>query len=191
MEDLKKIKLSGVKIQVDEIFCQDDSDNEFTFIDLEIKLPTMIASKWSNHKTNQGNVVVLPPDYIDFSLHFTLKDQKLEDIKEKFNNWLDNTTVLNLDDFPDQTTLRHCFMDADTIKKKKLSTDLIDFLDELGVDQKRYYNMSKDIAQNRELMFDDLHQVGGVAIFVGKLTEGVLEEFNIAHRIGIHCILIP
>lgn len=123
----------------------------------------------------------------NYTIHFTIKDQSLEEIKEKLKKYLDELP------FQERAlAFHHCFMPRKLVEEKGFSTDLVDVLDELCVpDQVRWYNTTDSITESRRLMLNNIAQIPrGQALFVGEIKEGVKEEYDLAKRLNIDCVLI-
>jgi len=126
--------------------------------------------------------------YKNYTIHFTIKDQSLEKIKEKLKKYLDKLP------FQEKAlAFHHCFMPRTLVEEKGFSTDLVDVLDELCIpDQIRWYNTTDSIAESRRLMLNNIAQIPRAqALFIGEIKEGVKEEYDLAKQLGIDCVLIP
>jgi len=131
----------------------------------------------------------------DFSVHFTIKDQSLDDINKKLDDWLvNNKSIMDLserDINEPRIVLHHCFLPREIVVEKGFDTKLIDSLDELSEDQVRWFNCGEGgLGMSRLLMLQNLKRLSGVALFIGELKEGVKEEYELAVQIGVECILI-
>lgn len=132
----------------------------------------------------------------DFSLHFTLKGQNMHAINKKLDAWLEsNKKILDLSEKAEnepETVLHHCFLSRERVLQKKFSLEVVDSLDELaGAQQVMWYDATEDLNMSRVLMLQNLKRLNGVALFVGAITDGVKEEYDLAMQEGIECILIP
>ncbi len=121
----------------------------------------------------------------DFSLHFTIKDQDLEEIKKAFTY----ATVHSFDSV--DTVLHHCFLPLEEVIANKYSTGVVDFLSICAEYQVCWKNTTNDLASSRFLMLQTVGRAGGTAFFVGALKHGVLEEYEIAKHVGMEVVHIP
>jgi len=124
----------------------------------------------------------------DYTIHFTIKEQSLDVIKEKLNNFLKE----NKDNlvFDENTVLHHCFLPREVVKEKGFSTDLVDFLDTICPNQVRWFGVAPTLEKSRLLMLNNLNGMDGSAIFVGEIKEGVKEELDLAMDCGVDIIQI-
>lgn len=122
--------------------------------------------------------------YFDFSIHFTLKEQSLDSIKEKLRKWYcENVGTIDLTSKDRQTVMHHCFLPREIVIENAYSTSLVDMLDTITKTQVRWYNAGiEGLTESRWRMFENLKRVGGVAIFIGDIKEGVKEELEIANE---------
>lgn len=129
----------------------------------------------------------------DVSIHFTIKDQPLDVIEDKINKWFrDGKHVV---DFSERTEprsiLHHCFLPREIVIEKGFSEDLVDMLDMISEFQVRWFNThAYGLVWSRQLMLENLAKLGGTAIFVGEIKEGVKEEYDIAEKLGLDIIHI-
>lgn len=132
--------------------------------------------------------------YKDFTLHFTIKDQSLEDLKKKFYEFdartLEADEVLVTESDEEELVLHHCFLPPAIVSEKGLPTEVLDFLDTVCNEQVRWYQATDSLDFSRVMMLRNLKRLGGVAIFLGEIKEGVVQEYELAKHIGIPCILI-
>lgn len=123
----------------------------------------------------------------DFSVHFTLKAQSLDEIKSKLGKWL---AASNKRITP-HTVLHHCFLPREVVIAKGFDTSVVDYLDELAPNQVCWYNASpKGLGVSRFLMLQNLQRVGGTALFVGKVQDGASEEYDHLSMMQIKNVLI-
>ena len=136
----------------------------------------------------------------DLSIHFTLKGQTIEQIDEKFSNWLDSDNYQGQFDFSEndeeepRNVLHHCFLPKEKVIARKIGTEVWDFLDTISehiVCWNGVWNDGESICWDRRLMLENIQKVDGISIFIGDIIEGVKEEYDIAQDLGIDCILIP
>jgi len=126
----------------------------------------------------------------DFSIHFTLKGQQLKEIEEKFFKWASQNELLH----ESKTNLKvhSCTMPRKIVEQKGWDLSIVEFMESLtdGNDINWYY-ASNTIEMSRQFMLENLKKFYSVAIFIGELKDGVLEEYNIAKSLYLHTILIP
>ena len=136
----------------------------------------------------------------DLSIHFTLKGQTVEQIDQKFSNWLDSDNYRGQFDFSEndedepRNVLHHCFLPKEKVIARKIGTEVWDFLDTISehiVCWNGVWNDGESICWDRRLMLENIQKVDGISIFIGDIIEGVKEEYDIAQDLGIDCILIP
>lgn len=120
----------------------------------------------------------------DFSIHFTIKDQPLKRINELYEKM-----VATFDRAPNVLNplviMHHCFLPEWIVAEKQLPTDLIEFLDSITRHQVRWFQTSKHLHEARALMMMNLQRLGGTAIFLGEIRDGVESEYSIAKSLGI------
>lgn len=123
----------------------------------------------------------------NYTIHFTIKDQSLEEIKRKLQNYLNELPFQDM-----ALAYHHCFMPRKLVEEKGFSTDLVDMLDELLIpNQVKWYSTGKDIEESRLFMLSNLKLIPkSQAIFVGKIEGGVKIEYDLAKQLGIDCVLI-
>lgn len=131
----------------------------------------------------------------DFTLHFTIKGQKVPDISSKLEDWLvENKEIIDLSERAEgdpNVVLHHCFLPEKIVIEKGFSTDVIDLLNELAEDQVCWYGVDGDLGMSRLLMLQNIKRLNGISIFVGEIKEGVKDEYDLAKEMGIECVLIP
>ena len=135
--------------------------------------------------------------YNDISLHFTLKGQTLEQIKEKLKNHIDKNPDSPLSDFVKgenwhEKVLHHCFLPDLIIEEKGFSMDISVFIKSLSEDTVCWYGASQTTLDNdRYYMLRNLKRVKGLAVFIGDTNEGVKTELKYAHHLGCDTLIIP
>jgi len=135
----------------------------------------------------------------DLSIHFSLKVITPEEVEQKIRDWENSPFYEGQfdDDETDteiRTVLHHCFLPDRIIKEKNLSRDVLDMLDMLSDDNVCWYGVSGEnlgIVWDRVYMLENIKKVNGTSIFVGEIIDGVKDEYDIAIRLGIDCVLIP
>lgn len=132
----------------------------------------------------------------DVSIHFTIKGQTIQEVDKKFNNWIMCNSKNLPFDFSEstepRTVLHHCFLPKKEVEEKGLSTEIYDIvLDPTAEQQVCWYNASEfGLVWSRRLMLENIAKLKGIALFIGEIKEGVLEEYNIAKELGINIIHI-
>lgn len=133
----------------------------------------------------------------DVSIHFTTKGQTVEEINTKFNEYIRNNQEPLAFDFSERTEprsiLHHCFLPEKLVKEKGDSTDIYDdILHPTSEDKVCWFGTSDyGLEWDRIYMLENLKKVNGLAIFIGDLKEGVLEDFKTVQDLGIEFLLIP
>lgn len=129
----------------------------------------------------------------DFSIHFTIKGQELQSIEKAFDKYQSDTNCHLLDLSEDNSIRLHtCFLPRKTVEEKGFDTALVDFLDTLtDANNINWYNACDTLGMSRLQMLKTIERLGGVAVFIGEIKEGVLDEYNLAKEIGVHIIEIP
>lgn len=129
----------------------------------------------------------------DFSIHFTLKGQKLEDIEAAFDKWQEETNCSLIDLSEDNSIqIHHCFLTRQEIEDKGFDTGVADFLDSLTDDNNiNWSKASETLGYSRLLMFRTLNRLNGVCIFIGDIKDGVKEEFDLATCMELEIVKIP
>lgn len=123
----------------------------------------------------------------DFSVHFTTKGQSIDAIRNDLLNWFEKQMVY---DFSVHTA-HHCFLPLKTVKEKGWSTDIYDKVLSAITDELVCWNGTTDnLEQSRFLMLQNLKRVGGVAVFVGEIKDGVKEELELAEELGVEIIIL-
>ena len=128
--------------------------------------------------------------FLDFSLHFTLKEQEFQTLLNNFRKWcVENSNSIDIDQY--DTVLHHCFMRKSDVIAKGWDTIVCDKL-ELICDQNICWNGTSQmtIKEDRVLMLQNLKRIGGLAIFVGDIKDGVKEEYDLVVEMGIPNISI-
>jgi hypothetical protein len=129
--------------------------------------------------------------YKDFSLHFSTKNQDLEVLKKRYYDFdaetLENDSALvsELLGDEDDLVLHHCFM-----PEKAKETGVQDFLDTVCEEIVCWFGSSVSVEHSRYTMLRNLKRVGGVAIFLGEIKDGVKHEHELAKSLDIPCILL-
>lgn len=138
----------------------------------------------------------------DFSIHFTLKGQTIDEVNELFDWWLkkqaedkDSKTgevLFGSVDFKEigRTNIHHCFMNPTILNQKRIPLTVYDFIGEISRHTVCWNDPSKPLTENRRAMLVNLKRLDGVAIFIGKIEDGVLEELQIAQSLNIQIIEI-
>jgi hypothetical protein len=145
----------------------------------------------------------------DISLHFTIKNQTVESVDKKFNEWLESDKYQGQFDFSERSykmdgvqmeydeprsVLHHCFLPKKTLIEKNIPLTVWDFLETVSEHIVCWYGTTLDgdaLVWDRRLMLENIKKTNGVAIFIGNMIEGVKEEYDIAVELGIDCIVIP
>lgn len=133
----------------------------------------------------------------DVSIHFTTKGQTVEEINKK----LDNYIIENQEDLPfdfsestsPRSVLHHCFLPKKIVEEKKFSTEIYDIiLDSVSEQKVCWYGVSDyGLPWDRRLMLENLAKINGIAVFIGEIKDGVLEEYEMIKELGVEYILIP
>lgn len=128
----------------------------------------------------------------DFSIHFTIKEQSIEQIEAALKQWNKQTGFLVSMYDAGNPVLHHCFLPREIIKQKGFSESVVDFLDSIEVSTVRWFSTTPNIKTSRELMIQNLDRVKGVALFIGEIKEGVKDEWDLVSVFdGIEKIHIP
>lgn len=136
----------------------------------------------------------------DLSIHFTLKNQTISQIDEKFSNWLDSDKYHGQFDFSEndenepRNVLHHCFLPKQKVIVRKIGTEVWDFLDTISehvICWNGVWNDGDSLHWDRRLMLENILKVNGISIFIGDIIDCVKEEYDIAQELGIDCIIIP
>lgn len=132
----------------------------------------------------------------DVSIHFTIKDQTVEELNNKLVKYIDeNNEYLNFD-FSERTeprsVLHHCFLPEKMVIEKGFSTDIYeDILHPTSEYKICWFGVSGcGLELDRKLMLENLAKLNGLSIFVGEIKDGVLEEFKLVKELGIEYIHI-
>jgi hypothetical protein len=122
---------------------------------------------------------------MEISLHFTTIEQSITAIEDKlFSNRFYQKMV-------ESDVLNHCFMPWEEVKKRGFSLEVIQFLGSVCDHERCWFNNLSDINIKRKEMLDFIKDRHGVAIFVGKITEGVKIEYDYAIEKGLTVMVIP
>jgi len=137
----------------------------------------------------------------DYSVHFTLKGQTLEQIKEAFDILLMTEKLEKESD----DVLHHCFLPRIVVEQRGWTTEVLDFLK--GVNNRSrvcWYRATEGetiedgvidekkeaILRDRFTMLKNLAKLNGTAFFIGAQIDGVKEEYEIAKALGLRIIQI-
>jgi len=128
--------------------------------------------------------------YKDFSIHFTIKGQELSRIEQKFQDWSKGHDLL--DENNTGVRVHNCFLSRKDVEERGFDTGVVDFIESLtDANDINWFYSSPTLAMSRVQMLTTIKRLGGIAIFVGEIKEGVLEEMNLARELGVNIILIP
>lgn len=132
---------------------------------------------------------------LDFSIHFTIKGQSVEEIFNKIKTFQkENPDALDLNYRPGDgvvPVLHHCFMRKADVQSRGFDTTLCDKLAELSQYSICWNGVSQNnLEEDRALMLRNLKKVGGTAVFVGNIIEGVQDEYNLALFTGCKILRI-
>lgn len=133
----------------------------------------------------------------DVSIHFTTKGQTVEEINTKFNDYIRNNQETLPFDFSERTeprsVLHHCFLPEKVVKEKGFDTAIYDDILHPTSENKVCWFGTSDygLEWDRRLMLENLAKLNGVAVFIGEIKEGVLDELNLVTELGIETLLIP
>ena len=132
----------------------------------------------------------------DISIHFTTKGQTVKEISEKFDNYFtENQETLKFD-FSEPTSprtiLHHCFLPEKVVKEKGVSNGIYDDILHPTSEHKICWFGTSDygLEHDRLYMLENLAKLNGLAVFIGKIKDGVLDEFKIVQDLKIDYILI-
>jgi hypothetical protein len=115
---------------------------------------------------------------INASVHFTIKNQTIEDVKKAW----EKANVAQI------KTVHHCFLSIEKLEEKNIPTDVTEWVESLGDTVDCWYDdsiLSGD-DKARFAMLDNLKENDGIAIFVGAIVEGVKVEYDYAEKIGLN-----
>jgi len=132
----------------------------------------------------------------DVSIHFTIKEQSVSLINDKFLKFIDDNQATLSFDFSERTTprtmLHHCFLPEKMVIEKGFSNEVYEeILDRITEHKICWYGTSDyGLAWDRQYMLENLAKLNGLAIFIGEIKEGVLEELELAKELGIDILLI-
>lgn len=134
----------------------------------------------------------------DVSIHFTTKAQSIEHLNKLLTTFCEGENYNNPKfDFSEATqprsVLHHCFLPEETVKEKGFSNEVYEtILNPTSEHQICWYGVSGrlGLVWDRMYMLENIKKLNGIALFIGELKEGVLEEFEIAKELGIECIVL-
>jgi hypothetical protein len=132
----------------------------------------------------------------DISIHFTIKGQTVSEINEKFDKYIKENQETLPFDFSEPTTprtiLHHCFLPEKMVKEKGFSTEIYDdILHSISEHKVCWYGTSDyGLVWDRRYMLENLSKLNGLAVFIGEIKEGVLEELELAKELGLDVLLI-
>lgn len=129
-------------------------------------------------------------DVMNFSVHFTIKEQSIKDIENKFFNWANQNNLLH--ELKNELKVHSCTMPRRIVEERKWDLGIVEFIECLtdGNDINWFYS-SNTIQISRLFMLENLKILNGIAVFIGEIKEGVKDEFDICNSLGIETILIP
>lgn len=119
----------------------------------------------------------------DISIHFTLKDQSIEDLKALFYE-SPMAEQLSREQSP-ALAVHHCFLTREEVKSKGFATDIHDFLDEISDVEVNWSKTGADLNTSRMNMLINLGKLDGLAIFIGEIRDGVETEYAMAQQAGV------
>lgn len=132
----------------------------------------------------------------DVSIHFTTKEQSIDVINKKFDDYIINNQDSLPFDFSESTeprsVLHHCFLPEKIVEEKGFSTEIYDdILHQTSEHKVCWFGVSDyGLHWDRRLMLENLKKLNGVALFIGEIKEGVKEEYDMALELGIDIVLI-
>lgn len=121
------------------------------------------------------------------SLHFTIKGQELSAIKKAYGEYVKTLTPK----IGNPIELNHCFLPRTIAEEKKISTDVVDFLESITLNRTEWFKSFDSLKEDRAKMLEYCKSAGAVAVFIGEIKEGVLEEFKAVKEAGIEYVHIP
>jgi hypothetical protein len=145
----------------------------------------------------------------DISIHFSLNGQTIDEIDNKFEDWINSNQYTRQFDFSERdgdvignvwqhtepkSVLHHCFLPKKVVKEKGFSNEIWDFLESVSEDiicWNGVYNDGDCLYFDRLSMLENIKKLNGLSIFIGDISGGVKEEYEIAKDLGIDIILIP
>lgn len=126
------------------------------------------------------------------SIHFTTKGQSVNEIYDKLMKFINkNQSLKNKSSFkynPNETYIHHCFLPLETVIEKNFSTEIYDNIlnnKQICRGYACWYKNQDDLDENRLDMLTNLKRLGGVAIFIGEIKDGVKVEFDMVKELGI------
>lgn len=122
---------------------------------------------------------------MEISLHFTLKDQELTVIQDTLNNEPAFNTIKA------KSNLNHCFLSLQEVITRELPIDVIEYLNSVADTTTEWFVDMDSLPEQREAMLNHIKDSNGIAIFVGDVVDGVLEEWNICMEKNISVLHIP
>lgn len=127
-------------------------------------------------------VVKLKKATKDVSLHFTIKDQSIDAVKQAIEaSGIDLAKV----------KVHVGFLTPAQVEAKGFGTELNDYLGTLGAELVYYSEEGKELAEMRTELLTAIKTVKGQAIFVGALVEGVADELTEAKELKVSILEIP
>lgn len=133
----------------------------------------------------------------DISVHFTIKDQSIESINEKLDNYFKENQNSFKFDFSEPTNprsiLHHCFLPEKIVKEKGFDESIYqDILHPFSEHKVCWYGTSDyGLIWDRRLMLENIKKLNGLAVFIGKIDEGVKVEYDLAVELDVEILLIP
>lgn len=163
-----------------------------------------LASDFSIGRIYPNSSIKLQFNYIeptlkkDVSIHFTTKGQTVEEINKKYDDYF-TVTKPPLFDFSEstyqRTVLHHCFLPEKTVKEKGFPNEIYDnILHSISEHKICWFGISGEglgLVWDRRYMLENLKKTNGLAVFIGEIKEGVLEEFNLVKELEIDYLHIP
>lgn len=134
----------------------------------------------------------------DASIHFTTKGQDVKALFAKLKYYLDEhaehftfvqTTESNV---ISNNVVHHCFLPEKVVKEKGWSNDIYDcVLNAVANNKVCWFGVSDyGLDWDRRLMLENLKKVDGLAIFIGNISDGVKDEYDLAIDLGLDILLI-
>ena len=136
----------------------------------------------------------------DVSIHFTLKNQTIEEVERKFDDWLKSDKYIGQFDFSEndidnepRNILHHCFLSKEKVIVRNIGMEVWDFLDTISEHIVCWSGVGDEhmgITWDRIYMLQNIKKVDGIAVFIGDIIDGVAEEYAICQDQKIDCIVI-
>lgn len=136
----------------------------------------------------------------DVSIHFTLKNQTIEEVERKFDDWLKSDKYIGQFDFSEndidnepRNILHHCFLSKEKVIVRNIGMEVWDFLDAISEHIVCWSGVGGEhmgITWDRIYMLQNIKKVDGIAVFIGDIIDGVAEEYAICQDQKIDCIVI-